>query len=274
MFEKTAVARKMGKLIGKGGETMKKVLIAGGSGVIGRILAKGLSPEFQVAVLDKERCEDGFESYQADASSYPDLVKQIPNDTDVLVNLLAVKIKHDVLDINEFEKMTDVFYRASYYLYRAAVELGIKKVIFASSNHVTDVYEENGRSLLGREITTQDYPKSKNLYGVLKLTSENIGHLFYLENKLSVINLRIGTVAENETGILHEKERTNKTLLSHTDLLKIFKAAIETDIGYGTYYAVSDNPGKPWSIESAINELGYTPEMNTRDLLKEKEDGQ
>ncbi|AKL85694.1 YtbQ [Bacillus atrophaeus UCMB-5137] len=107
---------------------MKKVLIAGGSGVIGRILAKGLSPEFQVAVLDKERCEDGFESYQADASSYPDLVKQIPNDTDVLVNLLAVKIKHDVLDIDEFEKMTDVFYRASYYLCRAAVELGIKKV--------------------------------------------------------------------------------------------------------------------------------------------------
>lgn len=109
MFEKAAVARKMGKLIGKEGETMKKIVIAGGSGVIGRILAKGLSTEFQVAVLDKERYDGGFESYQADASSYPDLVKHIPNDTDVLVNLLAVKIKHDVLDIDEFEKMTDVF---------------------------------------------------------------------------------------------------------------------------------------------------------------------
>ncbi|MDL5142554.1 hypothetical protein QR312_11745 [Bacillus atrophaeus] len=72
-------------------------------------MSKGLSPEFQVAVLDKERYEGGFESYQADAASYPDLVKQNPNETDVLVYLLAVKIKHDVLDIAEFEKMTDVF---------------------------------------------------------------------------------------------------------------------------------------------------------------------
>lgn len=46
----------------------------------------------------------------------------------------------------------------------------------------------------------------------------------------------------DEMDTLHEKERTKKTLLSHPDLLSIFKAAIETNIRYGTYYAVSDNP--------------------------------
>ncbi|MGV2470215.1 NAD(P)-dependent oxidoreductase, partial [Bacillus subtilis] len=75
------------------------------------------------------------------------------------------------------------------------------------------------------------------------------GHLFYLEKKLSVINRIIGTVVTVEMAPLHEKERTKKTLLSHPDLLSVFKAAIETTIRYVTYYAVSDNPGRPWSIE-------------------------
>ncbi|AEP87868.1 NAD(P)-dependent oxidoreductase [Bacillus spizizenii] len=252
---------------------MKKVLIAGGNGVIGRLLAEGLISDYEVTVLDKDHFDGTASSIQADAANYEELLKKIPKDTDVILNLLAVNIKYDVMDIAEFEKMTDVFYRASYYLCRAAAELGIQKLVFASSNHVTDVYEKDGRSLLGREITTSDYPLSKNLYGVLKLTSEQIGHLFYLENKLSVINLRIGTVVTDEMDTLHEKERTKKTLLSHPDLLSIFKAAIETNIRYGTYYAVSDNPGRPWSIESAVNELGFSPQINTAELLKEEENG-
>ncbi|WP_286058147.1 NAD-dependent epimerase/dehydratase family protein [Bacillus mojavensis] len=251
---------------------MRKVLIAGGNGVIGRILAEGLMSEYEVTVLDKDRYDGITHAIQADASNYEDLLKKIPRDTDVIVNLLAVKIKYDVMDVAEFEKMTDIFYRATYYLCRAAAELGIPKVVFASSNHVTDVYEKDGHSLLGREITTDDYPLSKNLYGVLKLTSEHVGHLFYLENKLSVINLRIGTVVTDEMDTLHEKDRTKKTLLSHPDLLSIFKAAIETNIRYGTYYAVSDNPGRPWSIESAVQELGFTPQINTAELLKEEEE--
>lgn len=74
------------------------------------------------------------------------------------------------------------------------------KVVFASSNHVTDVYEKGGDSLLGRQINTNDYPQSKSLYGLLKLASENLGYLFshQLDAKVSVINLRIGTAAENE----------------------------------------------------------------------------
>lgn len=88
---------------------MRKVLIAGGNGVIGRILAKGLMSEYEVTVLDKDRYEGLAPAIQADASNYDDLLKKIPRDTDVIVNLLAVKIKYDVMDTAEFEKMTDIF---------------------------------------------------------------------------------------------------------------------------------------------------------------------
>lgn len=47
----------------------------------------------------------------------------------------------------------------------------------------------------------------------------------------------------------------------------MIKAAIESDIPFGTYYAVSENEEKPWSIEKTKQELGYEPDVNTTEIL-------
>ncbi|ASB87842.1 NAD(P)-dependent oxidoreductase [Bacillus sonorensis] len=253
---------------------MKKVMIIGGNGTVGRILVRGLSDEgYDLSVMDVKQPDQELpvRFVQADATNYEETVKGIDEHTDVLINLLAVKPSGNLLDQREFEKMTDIFFKATYTILRAAAELGVPKVIFASSNHVTDIYEKDGVSLLMRRIHTDDYPQSKSLYGLLKLASENLGYLFSHHSgaPISVINLRIGTAVENEREALLTKPRTKKTLLSGEDLTGIFKAAIETDNTYGTYYAVSDNPGRPWSIASAIKELGYMPKVNSADLLKD-----
>ncbi|MBU8700936.1 NAD(P)-dependent oxidoreductase [Bacillus sp. BS3(2021)] len=253
---------------------MKKVTIIGGNGTVGRVLAGGLAGEgYEVTVLDLKEPDEkpAVRFVRVDAADYNEVVKSIPLNTDAVINLLAVKPTGDLLDQREFEKMTDIFFKATYTILRAAAELGVPKVVFASSNHVTDVYEKNGDSLLGRKINTDDYPQSKSLYGLLKLASENLGYLFSHQSdaKVSVINLRIGTAAENEQETLRAKPRSKKTLLSHPDLVQIFKAAIESVKTYGTYYAVSDNKGRPWSIDSAIRELGFKPKVSTSDILDE-----
>ncbi|WMW46390.1 NAD(P)-dependent oxidoreductase [Bacillus paralicheniformis] len=253
---------------------MKKVTIIGGNGTVGRVLAGGLAGEgYEVTVLDLKEPDEkpAVRFVRVDAADYNEVVKSIPLNTDAVINLLAVKPTGDLLDRREFEKMTDIFFKATYTILRAAAELGVPKVVFASSNHVTDVYEKNGDSLLGRKINTDDYPQSKSLYGLLKLASENLGYLFSHQSdaKVSVINLRIGTAAENEQETLRAKPRSKKTVLSHPDLVQIFKAAIESVKTYGTYYAVSDNKGRPWSIDSAIRELGFKPKVSTSDILDE-----
>ncbi|MED1144243.1 NAD-dependent epimerase/dehydratase family protein [Bacillus paralicheniformis] len=253
---------------------MKKVTIIGGNGTVGRVLAGGLAGDgYEVTVLDLKEPDEkpAVRFVRVDAADYNEVVKSIPLNTDAVINLLAVKPTGDLLDRREFEKMTDIFFKATYTILRAAAELGVPKVVFASSNHVTDVYEKNGDSLLGRKINTDDYPQSKSLYGLLKLASENLGYLFSHQSdaKVSVINLRIGTAAENEQETLRAKPRSKKTLLSHPDLVQIFKAAIESVKTYGTYYAVSDNKGRPWSIDSAIRELGFKPKVSTSDILDE-----
>lgn len=154
----------------------------------------------------------------------------------------------------------------------AAITLGIPKIVYASSNHITDYYEKDGFSTLGREVTTEDYPYSNGLYGVLKLASENIGHILshQTENNLSLINLRIGSVHPNEMEAVKEDDRLHRTLLTHEDTVQLFDLALESTVRYGTYYGVSDNPQKPWSTDNAIEQLGFISRSNALDVLKKE----
>jgi uronate dehydrogenase len=42
----------------------------------------------------------------------------------------------------------------------------------------------------------------------------------------------------------------------------LVQKAIETDIGFGIYYGVSNNTGRFWDISNAERDLGYIPQDN------------
>lgn len=248
---------------------MKKITIIGGCGVIGRLLIKELFFEYDVTIIDQMKCVEG--AILADATNEQELFQAIPQSTDAIIHLLNMDMTHDVMNAEEFTRMSDVFWKSSYHMFRSAARLGIQKVIFASSNHVTDRYEKDGHSLLGRDITTDDVPATENVYGILKFASEQLGRLFHDQTGMSVINLRIGTVVTDEMEELHKKKRTKRTLLSHEDLFAMTKAAIETEVPFGTYYAVSENKEKPWSTEKTKQELGYKPDVDSTEILEEND---
>ncbi|HZH62497.1 MAG TPA: NAD(P)-dependent oxidoreductase [Metabacillus sp.] len=251
----------------------KKVTIIGGAGTIGSILVNGLCDTYEFVILDKNvpppfstcRCR----TVQVDATNYQELLERIPKDTDAIINLLTIRSNDDLNDLDQFHKMTNIHFISSFYILHAAITLGIPKVVYASSNHTTDYYEENGISTLGRKINTNDYPFSKGLYGVLKLASENIGHILTREkdNNLSVINLRIGSVQKDEYQAVKQNQRLHHTLLSHEDTVQLFDLALQSTIKYGTYYGVSNNPGKPWETEDSWQDLGFMSKVNSMDVL-------
>ncbi len=150
----------------------------------------------------------------------------------------------------------------------AAAKKGIEKVVFASTNCVTGAYEAVGKSSLGREIRTDDYPLPDSAYGAMKLCAELFGYLFFREKNISVICLRIGKVKEDALSHLRSNERLRRTIISKRDTVEIFKRAIETKIKLGVYYAVSDNPGKPWDLSNAISDLGFRPQTSSQQLLE------
>jgi NAD+ dependent glucose-6-phosphate dehydrogenase len=248
----------------------KKVAIIGGAGTIGSVLQKGLGDKYDFVILDKNVPERRENMIQVDATDYEALLEAIPKDSDALINLLTIKTDDDLWNVDEFHQMTQIHFMGSFYVLHAAEKLGIPKVVFASSNHTTDYYESGGISKLDREININDYPYSRGLYGVLKLASENIGHILARErdSALSVINLRIGTVHPEEEQAVQEDQRLHHTLLTHKDAVQLFDLALESTVKYGTYYGVSDNPDKPWSTENAWKELGFVSKENAMDVLK------
>ena len=48
--------------------------------------------------------------------------------------------------------------------------------------------------------------------------------------------------------------------LSPRDCAQIVWRSIESDIGYGVFYAISANSDRRWDITDAINVLGYRPQ--------------
>jgi len=248
----------------------KKITIIGGAGTIGTILQKGLRDKYNLVILDRNKPKLTENYIQIDASDFKSLLESIPDDTEVLINLLTVHTENDLDDIQKFQDMTKIHFLVSFYILHAAVKLGIPKVVFASSNHTTDYYESEGISKLGREITTEDYPYSRGLYGVLKLASENIGHIMARENQLSIINLRIGSVHDNEKPDVKKDQRLHRTLLTHEDTIQLFDLAIQSTVKFGTYYGVSDNPDKPWSMENAWKELGFVSQVNAIEVLNDE----
>lgn len=247
----------------------KRVLLLGGLGVIGRILWRSLAKEYQLLVGDlaPSPVYDGIPYRQIDLTDYEALCNNIPKGTYAIINLIGMPRQERVVDVHTFKEMMAVYAEGSYNVLQAACVTGVEKVILASTNHVTGMSEQEGLSLLGKEIDLSTYPKPDDIYGGFKLAQESWARVVSDVTDLSVICLRIGTVVENECEGLRKNKRFRRTLLSQVDCVELFKCAIEANVKFGIYYGVSDNPERPWSIRNAVDELHYKPIRNSEKVL-------
>ena len=159
---------------------------------------------------------------------------------------------------------------ATFNALEASRRAGVRRVIFASSNHVTGMYERDhpyasivaGRyEEVDRDATRfigpYDPIRPDGLYAVGKAFGEAVARLYAEAHGLSVICLRIGTVNSADRP---RSPRQFATLLTHADLVRLVRAAIEapSDVRYAIVYGVSNNTWRFWDLESA-RAIGYVP---------------
>jgi NAD+ dependent glucose-6-phosphate dehydrogenase len=135
-------------------------------------------------------------------------------------------------------------------LFEAARTAGVTRVIFASTNHVTGMYDRDQAWPLSPEQPV----RPDSLYGATKAFGEAVGHYYADQFGLSVICLRIGWVLEKP-----HNEQARMMWLSPGDLTQLICGALSCDVRFGIYYAVSDNARRRWSIDNAKRDLGYAP---------------
>ena len=128
----------------------------------------------------------------------------------------------------------------------AARRAGLSRVVLASSNRVTGWYP------VSRTVSPELPPRPDGLYGASKVAVEALGRLYADKFGLSVVCLRIGTLAERPG-----TARDLATWLSPRDCGGFAAAALTAPgIGFATAYAVSANTRRFWTLDER---LGYRP---------------
>ena len=170
-------------------------------------------------------------------------------------------------------------------VFEASREAGVKRVIFASSNHVVGFYPlrqdpykavYEGRlgevrrpfPMLGSEALRPD-----SLYGVSKAFGESMGSYYHDEYGLSVICLRIGWVMTPDDPSFSPPALS--LWLSHRDAAQLIQKSIDapTSVGFTVVNGESDNVLSIWDIEMTKDVLGYVPEDGAGEHWTPREGG-
>ena len=148
----------------------------------------------------------------------------------------------------------------AYNLYEAARRQGVKRVVFASSNHVTGFYRQD------EVIPANAPPKPDGLYGLSKAFGEDLAQLYFDRHGIETVSLRIGSsfAKPRDRRMLH-------TWMSFDDLERLVLAALTaTDVGHTTICGVSANPHTWWDNASAAH-IGYVPRDSSAPFAAEIE---
>ena len=237
----------------------QKLLITGCYGLVGTILWKQLADPFELYGLDIYSKDPKDNIFQADITK-PDQIKKIFDRIPSLTYI--VHLAGDPRMDADWESVYLNNIGGTKNIYEAARLHGIKRVVFASSNHTTGAYEGLPPGLHTKDnpnlITVNDPIRPDGFYGVSKATGEAIARMYYDLYGLESICLRIGSVLKDDDP--HSNPRYESTWLSHRDLVQLVKKSLLADVKFGIYYGVSNNKRRFWDISNAVAEINYQPE--------------
>lgn len=151
----------------------------------------------------------------------------------------------------------------TYNVLEAARQASVRKVVFASTNHVMGMYDENADWPVYNDMPQ----RPDSYYGVSKAFGEDIGRFYFDRWNLQFIALRIGWYMQEPK---MNAGYGRAMWLSPRDCAHAFERAAEANVEYGVYYAISDNPDHPWDLTNAMLELGYRPQDTWRDFYDEE----
>jgi uronate dehydrogenase len=133
-------------------------------------------------------------------------------------------------------------------LYEAARARGVRRIVFASSNHATGFYRQD------EVISPLDPPRPDGFYGLSKVFGENLAQLYWDRHGIETVSLRIGSSFTEP-----KDRRMLATWMSCDDTERLIVAALTAPVvGHTIIYGMSDNSTTWWDNTSARH-IGYRP---------------
>ena len=245
-----------------------KIGITGAEGTIGSVLRKGLSNKYKIISFTLQTQD--FESVQIDLSNNNEIKGKFEG-LDALIHLAA-----DPRPEASWESVKKNNLEATYNVYNEVKNAGVKKIIFASTNHT-----QHGDTLLSTPETL-DLKKNKilslenntnpdSLYAVSKLFGEDLGKYFSEQHKIKFIGLRIGWIVKGDDPTIMcgtpSEDYLRSMYLSHRDCIQAFERALESSRDFLIAYAISNNSTKVFDLKETSRALNFYPEDDSENYF-------
>lgn len=226
------------------------ILITGAGGPVGSSLRPRLRrPGRTLRLLDIRPIRDLGEGEEFIQGSFVDMgqMERACEGVDAIIDLARFEIGEKHTEEN-WELVTQTNMRGAYTTFEAARRRGVKRVVYASTNHVVGFYRRAG------EIDEYVSPRPDTYYGVGKAMGEALGSLYHHRFGMDVICVRIGSQFSAPLDA-----RMLTTWLSPDDAGRLFEACISAPSpGYRIVWGVSANTRNQFSMKEG-RAIGYDP---------------
>ncbi|OYV37979.1 MAG: epimerase [Rhodospirillales bacterium 20-64-7] len=182
----------------------------------------------------------------------PDVADAVLLGATVAIHLAGTSVERPLPEIIENNLV------ALHQLYEGARRHGVRRIIFASSNHTIGMYPA------GQPLSPADAVRPDGFYGLSKVWGEAMGRLYWDKHGIETIGLRIGSALPRPT-----EPRHLSTWLGEDDMVALFTAAITAPaVGFQIVWGVSANAESWWDNDAAAA-IGYAPRQNAADYADE-----
>ena len=225
---------------------VQRLLLTGAAGNIGRDLRTRLAAHCQALrvsdAADVGPARPGEECVTArleDAQAMDQLLAGV----DAVVHMGGVP------EERSFESILSANIVGLRNLYEAARRHGVRRLVVASSLHVTGFYRQD-------EVVDAHMPaRPDGYYAISKLYGENLGRYYFDRFGIETVSLRIGSYRVEPL-----TRRELSSWISADDMERLVLASLRAPVvGHTIVYGVSANASNWWDNRSAQH-LGYQPQ--------------
>ncbi len=228
----------------------RRLLLTGAAGEIGSVLRpalRGAAPHLRLQdIRPIADLGEGEEAMQGDLAE-PGVAEAAMEGVDCVLHLAGIPRETGGTP----EQILHANVLGCHAVFEAARKAGVRRLIFASSNHVIGFHPAD------RPVGTTEPPRPSGLYGASKVWGEALGRLYADKHGIEVACLRIGAFRARPGNA-----RELGGWISHRDMAQLARRCVEAPpFHFLVLYGVSANRRALWGgDEAARAHLGYVPQ--------------
>jgi uronate dehydrogenase len=237
-----------------------RLLLTGAAGGLGKVLRQRLRPYANILRLsdigEMAPAEGPHEEVVRCDLADKAGVHQLVEGVDAILHFGGVSVERP------FEEILGANICGVFHIYEAARRHGVKRVVFASSNHVIGFYKQDQR------LDANSPRRPDGYYGLSKSYGEDMASFYFDRYGIETVSIRIGSSFPEPAN-----RRMMSTWLSYDDLTQLIERSLYTEnVGHTVVYGMSANREVWWDNSQAAH-LGFTPKGSS-EVFRDKVEAQ